>query len=579
MMLPAVAQASNGLRTVAISGQAAPGTGVGLFSTFSPPVINDRGETAFFGNLRSTSQVPSTAREGIWSEGGGGGLKLLARQGSAAPGTPAGVTFSGLNRLEGPVINDAGHTAFAATISGAGVNAVNGTGIWSSATGTVAIEMRTGDIAPGTTDQFRGIGDNFNPDGVGLLLSNSGKIAFQGTLYASSNTTEGIWSGGGGTPLSLLARTGSPSSLGNAKFAYLMSSNGPVMNGLGQVAFHANMTNSSAVGAIWSQRGGNGLQLAAKTGDSAPGTAAGVVFGNFYFHPGQNDSGHIGFTASITGPGVNASNSAGVWSDSGGTLHLVARQGDFTPGGVPIGAGFSERVMNEKGEMAFVNENGIFSEGGGHGLRSIARYNQPVPNMPGVVFGGIDFTHAPILNGLGQTAFLAPLNGVGVTVANDAAIFAEDLSGNLRTIVREGSQIDVSDDPQTPILKTVQFLQFVGQSGNNDSRRSGMNDLGQVAFYALFTDSTAGVFVSDLVAAPVLATAGDFNQDGRVDGADYVVWRKNSGSAAEYNLWRTHFGETIGESSSPLQNAIPEPATTLSCLFAAALALIQSRNR
>ena len=37
---------------------------------------------------------------------------------------------------------------------------------------------------------------------------------------------------------------------------------------------------------------------------------------------------------------------------------------------------------------------------------------------------------------------------------------------------------------------------------------------------------------------------GDFNGDGSVDAADYVVWRENGGSQAEYDLWRANFGNT-----------------------------------
>ena len=67
--------------------------------------------------------------------------------------------------------------------------------------------------------------------------------------------------------------------------------------------------------------------------------------------------------------------------------------------------------------------------------------------------------------------------------------------------------------------------------------------------------------------------SGDFNDDGMVDAADFVVWRKNEGGttpmpndddlgtpigAEHYNLWLAHFGETetpgIGAGG-----AIPEP--------------------
>ena len=41
--------------------------------------------------------------------------------------------------------------------------------------------------------------------------------------------------------------------------------------------------------------------------------------------------------------------------------------------------------------------------------------------------------------------------------------------------------------------------------------------------------------------APVLA--GDYNKNGTVDAADYVVWRKNDGPSQGYDTWRAHFGE------------------------------------
>jgi hypothetical protein len=58
---------------------------------------------------------------------------------------------------------------------------------------------------------------------------------------------------------------------------------------------------------------------------------------------------------------------------------------------------------------------------------------------------------------------------------------------------------------------------------------------------------------------------GDFNFDGIVDGADYVVWRKGLGTIYtqnDYNSWRTHFGQTAGSGAGTIANAaVPEPAT------------------
>ena len=66
-------------------------------------------------------------------------------------------------------------------------------------------------------------------------------------------------------------------------------------------------------------------------------------------------------------------------------------------------------------------------------------------------------------------------------------------------------------------------------------------------------------------------TPGDYNRDGTVDAADYVVWRNGLGTTytqADYDVWRANFGQTIGSgaavpdaSAEPLSIAVPEPAT------------------
>ena len=58
----------------------------------------------------------------------------------------------------------------------------------------------------------------------------------------------------------------------------------------------------------------------------------------------------------------------------------------------------------------------------------------------------------------------------------------------------------------------------------------------------------------------VAAPSGDYNNDGFVDAADYVVWRTGDGvpSTPEYyNYWRHNFGKVVGGAGS--SEAIPEP--------------------
>jgi hypothetical protein len=69
------------------------------------------------------------------------------------------------------------------------------------------------------------------------------------------------------------------------------------------------------------------------------------------------------------------------------------------------------------------------------------------------------------------------------------------------------------------------------------------------------------------------ALAGDFNADGKVDAADYVVWRKDptahGGDPAGYNTWRTNFGAPAG-SGSLAGTAVPEPGTLIQFVGAVA---------
>jgi hypothetical protein len=75
---------------------------------------------------------------------------------------------------------------------------------------------------------------------------------------------------------------------------------------------------------------------------------------------------------------------------------------------------------------------------------------------------------------------------------------------------------------------------------------------------------------------------GDYNGNGVVDAADYVVWRKGLGTLftqSDYSVWRAHFGQTGGSGTGALANiAVPEPATVLMLIFAAAGLCLRRRQ-
>jgi hypothetical protein len=77
------------------------------------------------------------------------------------------------------------------------------------------------------------------------------------------------------------------------------------------------------------------------------------------------------------------------------------------------------------------------------------------------------------------------------------------------------------------------------------------------------------------IALKTTALPGDFNLDGSVDAADYVIWRKTLGDPANYDLWRANFGNHSGSGSmlGDGNQAVPEPAGGVALMICAALSL------
>ncbi len=96
------------------------------------------------------------------------------------------------------------------------------------------------------------------------------------------------------------------------------------------------------------------------------------------------------------------------------------------------------------------------------------------------------------------------------------------------------------------------------------------------------------LFVGD---GPPIVLAGDYNDDGVVDAADYVVWRNAIESsvslpnetaspgvidAADYTAWRANFGAALSGNSPVAGVPIPEPTGLV--LFAAAFGQLVARK-
>jgi hypothetical protein len=99
--------------------------------------------------------------------------------------------------------------------------------------------------------------------------------------------------------------------------------------------------------------------------------------------------------------------------------------------------------------------------------------------------------------------------------------------------------------------------------------------------------SKTGSFTVQVAPAGVPA---DYNGNGNVDAADYVLWR-NGGplqnevdavgtvNAADYTAWRARFGNTAGSAASiTIETVVPEPATLALLIFASAGIRLRGRH-
>ena len=231
------------MRTVAFTGQAADsGGGEPLsFSQFGTATINRYGEVAL---LARSQKADLTTADGVWSEGGSQGLRLVALDGRPAPGVEGGIFTTMIGNY--PIINDAGQVLIRARLAAApGITGTNNSGVWIADAGQVpTLVLREGDMAPGASagavfaEQSDVFGQRYS------AFNNQGQVAWLtelliGTGGVTGNNDFGIWRAGGGGPTLAVGVEGTVAAGVSPTRYYGNISATAQMNDLGQVTFLA----------------------------------------------------------------------------------------------------------------------------------------------------------------------------------------------------------------------------------------------------------------------------------------------------------------------------------------------------
>jgi hypothetical protein len=135
-------------------------------------------------------------------------------------------------------------------------------------------------------------------------------------------------------------------------------------------------------------------------------------------------------------------------------------------------------------------------------------------------------------------------------------------------IVHDG-KVPINDWKNFNYLFVPKELQTLNTDVGYDSDTTNpSNPLGSPWSAASNAENAAGFspFSPQLIFTPT----EDFNLDGAINAADYVVWRKTDNVQSNYNHWRTNFGRTGGAGGK--STAVPEPTTILLATLAVFLA-------
>ena len=417
-------------------------------------------------------------------------LEIVALTGDLAPdgrGPLGGYDIAIGAAFNNPVLNDVGQVAFRARYGG-------GWGIFRADDAALVQLARSAQVAPAGAGHLDGLRDL-------VVLNNAGQAAFHaGVINSPLGTNEGIFRGDGAT-LNQLVRTGDAAPDGNGKFFKL--SEIPTLNGAGQAAFKADLTETMSGGADRAgifRADGNSLIQIARGGQVAPdGDELFLSLSQISL----NEIGQVAFRAEF-GEVDGSDYRHGIFLGDDTTLIQVVRGGQTAPDGKGKFLSLAPPVLNDSGQVAFlaslscdcdrVNESGIF-RWDSTAIRELAHAGDSVPGGDGRFY---QFEY-PTMNDSGQVAFFSQLENTSGGIDDNWGLYRSD-GTTLVQAVRKGQQVPDGNG---------RFLAF-------QPTPPALNSKGQTAFLATLAATAGGesddqglYFVDDNLEIQQVARSGE----------------------------------------------------------------------
>lgn len=182
------------------------------------------------------------------------------------------------------------------------------------------------------------------------------------------------------------------------------------------------------------------------------------------------------------------------------------------------------------------------------------------------------------------TGHTLQMTGITFSGNGGTSYISDDLSAG--TPGDLGSAVAIADH-QSNFFQFIGTTNFTGKSQIFVTTNAFLNGLAATDGISLTS------FTQRFAQTGAPGVLGDYNQNGKTDAADYVIWRNNSGTAnvlpndavggvigpSQFNQWRSHFGQSAGTGSGLTAAAVPEPSVAFLTILALGALGIQQIGR